>query len=194
MILYDYLQTFWGTEESKNVKDLRHKTHFYSLWNHDTSLSCYIMISHDHDLAGGTHLWPPSPGSANPSRGGHHVGSHEMDDSWCVHAVLFPPKLRQLALYKPQLIDFWSFHVISTVNRLKIRKTSSRHHDRWPHVAPCLWWVNSSNFGQVKLLSHLQHPNVLCLHELFLGGPNFKEGQMDLGTRKRYVDNSDREG
>ena len=29
---------------------------------------------------------------------------------------------------------------------------------------------------QVKLLAHLQHPNILCLHELFLDGPNFKDG------------------
>lgn len=33
---------------------------------------------------------------------------------------------------------------------------------------------------EVKLLSHLQHPNVLCLHELFLDGPNFKDAYLCL--------------
>ena len=29
---------------------------------------------------------------------------------------------------------------------------------------------------EVKLLAHLQHPNILCLHELYLDGPSFKDG------------------
>jgi hypothetical protein len=29
---------------------------------------------------------------------------------------------------------------------------------------------------EVKLLAHLQHPNLLCLHELYLDGPSFKDG------------------
>lgn len=33
---------------------------------------------------------------------------------------------------------------------------------------------------EVKLLAHLQHPNILCLHELYLDGPSFKDAYLCL--------------
>lgn len=40
---------------------------------------------------------------------------------------------------------------------------------------------------EVKLLAHLQHPNILCLHELYLDGPSFKDGLPMAAENKKYV-------
>ena len=85
-------------EERRGQRILRisgnrhHKTQVYLLW-----YSWYTMLYHDvvWPWPGGTHLWPPSPGSANPSRGEGIMKWCYMV-LWVVHDVsmpfCFPPK------------------------------------------------------------------------------------------------------